>query len=1406
MNKTYLKPAKHLETRRHHARQKTAVFRYVLFLIGLIALCGNKGIAANLINENIQSWTAHAAYGTWTQAITAGTVNMTACLVSPAAAASGTGSIGRVQMQATTGVIELPSLPSVGIAEFHIAAGAAGRSVKLQIFDGSTWVDLTTFSGIGTTGATFSYTLNSSSSTRLRLSSPSAALYVHDIIITDYSVSCTPPTGQATNFGTNTITATGMNVTWTRGDGTAGVIVVARAGSAVNTDPTSGTTYTANPAFGSGTQIGTGNYVVYQGAGTSVTVTGLSNATTYHFAIYEYNTSGTCYNTTELTGNATTLCTEPATQASGFTSSAITASGMTIGWTRGNGTEGVLVVARAGSPVDQDPTAGTTYTASAAFGSGSQIGSGNYVVYKGTGTSVAVTGLSESTTYYFALYEYNTGLCFNLAELTGSATTTSTSACGTETFNGGITPPNGWSFTGIGTTYLSSACSGGTSLKFDATGDAVETATVNNPTALSFNILGNGLSAPNTTSELLVQGYNGAWVTIENITGTGLTNTCQNKSYTSGLGSYTKFKFTYTKGTGNLSFDDVSITCGAAGPTITVGSITNFGGVCTGATSEEKSYTVSGSNLTANIIITPPANFEISKTSGSGFKANPDTLQVPQSGGTVAPCTIYVRFKPTAVQAYSGNITHTSTGATLKNVVVSGSGVSGPVITNNPANQSVSNGGNASFNVAVSNTSATYQWQENQSGTWANLTDGGIYSGVNTNSLALSGVSGAMSGFMYQCIVTSCATNVTSASATLTITSGSSLCGLEEFDNGTTPPSGWTFKSIGGTYTTATNYGISSPSLKFDATLDSVITANVSNVTELSVWVKGMGTTFKSKLYIDGYNSATSSWENIALIGGTNGTNEIPTTGTIFTFTSVSSYSKFSFSYDQGTQGNLGLDDVNITCTSSNTITTGTVSTPPFGCNCTTGASGTVSFTSSGTFTSNTYYAQLSNASGSFASPINIGTLVSNANSGTINITIPPGTPTGSNYLIRVISNGPWSIGSFSAPFTVNLTGGPCSFFEIESVLVDACEPAGGWEGENEMFRFKVGATNLNTSDISVTWPNNPWLGICQNATTAATVAAINATITAGGQLIEPTGGVLPAGSEVMFFTNTSFNYTLFDFSQLNYTLYAIFQCPDNHPGHFVNYNATPGTFRTLTLNFAGFGSDAVTYDAHSVYNGDGATVDYDVPGNPTYSPSGSCQTVPIFSPLPVSLLAFSANCKNNVTTLSWSTSSETNNDYFTIDRSDNTYNWRQIGNIKGSGNSNSVKNYSYIDKDPTSGTSYYRLKQTDYDGKSETFSPVAVICGGITGGEEISYYPNPFTSEIMVNLSNVDFKNAVIRVYDMLGNMVFEKNLTAADAETQSTKLNLTYLKVGIYMVEFKSESFTNIAKIVKNNFSSKY
>jgi len=131
-----------------------------------------------------------------------------------------------------------------------------------------------------------------------------------------FATGCTAPTTQVSIFTSSSITETSATLGWTRGNGN-NVLVVARAAGAVNADPVNGTSYTANSVFGTGSQIGTGNFVIYNGAATTVNVSGLTAGTTYHFAVYEYNTTGVCYNLTELVGNLTTLIPEINLQGNG---------------------------------------------------------------------------------------------------------------------------------------------------------------------------------------------------------------------------------------------------------------------------------------------------------------------------------------------------------------------------------------------------------------------------------------------------------------------------------------------------------------------------------------------------------------------------------------------------------------------------------------------------------------------------------------------------------------------------------------------------------------------------------------------------------------------------------------------------------------------------------------------------------------------------------------------------------------------------------------------------------------------------------------------------------------------------------------------------------------------------------
>ena len=214
---------------------------------------------------------------------------------------------------------------------------------------------------------------------------------------------CTPPTTQASSYSTTSLGSDSATLNWTSGNGDE-VLVLVKESAAVDTDPTDGTSYTGNTAFSSGTELGTGNYAVYAGTtANSVSITGLSPGVTYHVAIFEYNTTDTCYLTPSLTGNFTTSCSTP-TDISGL-SSTIASEQVDLSWSNGSCYDDILVVAKASTAVTVSPSGdGTTYTANASFGSGTDLGIGEYAVYKGTGTSVSVSGLTNGTTYHFEVF------------------------------------------------------------------------------------------------------------------------------------------------------------------------------------------------------------------------------------------------------------------------------------------------------------------------------------------------------------------------------------------------------------------------------------------------------------------------------------------------------------------------------------------------------------------------------------------------------------------------------------------------------------------------------------------------------------------------------------------------------------------------------------------------------------------------------------------------------------------------------------------------------------------------------------------------------------------------------------------------------------------------------------------
>lgn len=227
-----------------------------------------------------------------------------------------------------------------------------------------------------------------------------------DVVVYAGSADTNAPT-VGSNAVVSAITSSQQTIDWTAGsdaEGAVGYMVVRSTTADPASTPNQGGIYSV------GNTVAANEQVVYMGNATSYTDLGLATGTTYYYRIYTvdkaFNYSATALSFSSATTAPIVPATEPTVQASGLTLGNLTGSTLDISWTAGDGSNS-LVLVKAASAVDTDPTVGGIYTSNLAFGSGTQIGTGNYVVYNGTGNTATITGLTRGTTYYVKVYTFN---------------------------------------------------------------------------------------------------------------------------------------------------------------------------------------------------------------------------------------------------------------------------------------------------------------------------------------------------------------------------------------------------------------------------------------------------------------------------------------------------------------------------------------------------------------------------------------------------------------------------------------------------------------------------------------------------------------------------------------------------------------------------------------------------------------------------------------------------------------------------------------------------------------------------------------------------------------------------------------------------------------------------------------
>jgi hypothetical protein len=200
---------------------------------------------------------------------------------------------------------------------------------------------------------------------------------------------------------------------------------------------------------------------------------------------------------------------------------------------------------------------------------------------------------------------------------------------------------------------------------------------------------------------------------------------------------------------------------------------------------------------------------------------------------------------------------------------------------------------------------------------------------------------------------------------------------------------------------------------------------------------------------------------------------------------------------------------------------------------------------------------------------------------------------------------------------------------------------------------------------------------------------------------------------------------------------------------------------------------------------------------------------------LPLELTSFIGTVSNDYVILKWTTSTESNNYGFAIERSLSPTpsqkegasstslwgEWGTIGFVKGSGNSNSTKYYSYIDKDLNNpGEYFYRLKQIDNDGSFKYSNTIQLKITRPLYFELKQNYPNPFNPVTTIGYTISKSAHVKLKVYDLLGNEIATLVNKEEPAGVYSVQLSVAgqHLSSGIYLYQLRADSFIETKKLI--------
>lgn len=397
----------------------------------------------------------------------------------------------------------------------------------------------------------------------------------------------------------------------------------------------------------------------------------------------------------------------------------------------------------------------------------------------------------------------------------------------------------------------------------------------------------------------------------------------------------------------------------------------------------------------------------------------------------------------------------------------------------------------------------------------------------------------------------------------------------------------------------------------------------------------------------------------------------------------------------------------------------------------------------------------------------------------------------------------------------VAIYSGACGSLTLVACQEDKGGGGAAAKGVDITFSTNVGQTYYIQYDSDTEFGCNK---ICLNSSGGSTVPSNNACASAQTLTLNTpaTGNNWLATTDGSFSCGTTENSVWYKFTPLISGIYYFTLLSQSGCYNLNNSSSTHTNFFQASLQMAVYNTSTCTpsssneFDCVSSENSNNIDISVDLTGGLTYLImvdglyGASCQfsiEASDYSVLPVSLISFNGYNKEDVNVIEWITASETNNDYFTIERSANAQDFGEIGHIKGAGNSNSYINYSFTDYEPENTVSYYRLKQTDLDGKINYPSTVIAIKNSNKQEQNtLTVFPNPNDGiEIKINVNGFNSNEVVITIQDILGRVLYVKrNDTEMDKNNTIPVMPDDKLNSGIYFVNVSNDEISLNEKIV--------